>query len=244
MRFHAVSTFNRGGLDLYGKRMVETFAWFWPADVDLTIYSEGWSGPLDPAEVVDLAGASPWLASFKQRNSHRRFKDYRWDAVRFSHKVAAVCHAALINDADILIWIDGDVITHSTVTMSDLAGLAPKEEWIAWLDRETVYPECGFYMLNMRHPRHREMIGRLSAMYEDDLLYRLDEWHDSYVLQRVVEQAEVGRKSLSGAGWQTSHPMVNGPLGKWFDHAKGRRKHAGRTPKSELRVRRKEAYWA
>jgi hypothetical protein len=106
-----------------------------------------------------------------------------------------------------------------------------------------MYPECGFYMINCRHPRHREMVAALIAMYEHDALFKLPEFHDSFVLQRVVELAGVGTKSLSGGASKTTHPLVNGPLGKWFDHLKGSRKQAGRSKPGDLRVKRTEAYW-
>lgn len=242
--FRAVSTFNAEGLEVYGRRMMRTFSQHWPESVDLTVYAEGWGFGYSPQTVVDLLGASPWLASFKERHKARRPRDYRMDSVRFSHKVAAVCHAARQDEQDVLIWLDGDIITHSKVTLADLEELAPKgDEWIAWLDREKVYPECGFYMLNCRHPRHLEIIGAFEALYSDDLLFKLDEWHDSEALRHIVASTGAPAKSLSGAGYKTSHPLVNGPLGKWFDHAKGNRKTTGRTPKGELRVRRSEAYW-
>jgi len=243
VKFAAVSTFNGEGLESYGRRMMQTFAKHWPASVELTVYSEGWSEE-GPAKLVDLVSVSPWLAAFKQRHAGRAFKDYRWDAVRFSHKVAAVCHAALSTDADVLIWLDGDVVTHSPISEADLEGLAPVDrDWIAWLDRDKVYPECGFYMMNCRHLMHREVIAWLQAYYAEDLLFRLPEFHDSYVLEHIVKNSEVGRKSLSGEGRKTGHPLVNGPLGKWLDHAKGNRKKSGRTGRGELRVKRSEPYW-
>lgn len=238
MKFLAISTFNAAGLDLYGRRMMESFRRNWPADVDLRVYSEGWSGG------VDLISASPWLAAFKSANKHRTFRDFRWDAVRFAHKVAAVCHAAR-EDVDCLIWLDGDTLTHSPITMEDIEALAPKDgEWIAWLERAKVYPECGFYMLNCRHPQHEEMIGTFERMYVAGELYLLPEYHDSFVLEYVVKTAGVGRKSLSGDGYHTSHPLINGPLGKWLDHMKGNRKVTGRTPKAERRVNDGVPYWS
>lgn len=244
MKFHAVSTFNRAGLDLYGRRMVETFREHWPAEVGLTVYSEGWDD-LPGSEVIDLHDASPWLAEFKARNANRpEPKDFRWDAVRFAHKVAAVCHAAKESDTDCLIWLDGDVVTHADVTTDDLTGLAPAfDEWISWLDRVGNYPECGFYMLNCDHPDHDGMIWEFESLYISDRLFDLEQWHDSFVLQKVVEWGEIETHSLSGDASGTSHPLVNGPLGAWFDHLKGHRKHEGRSRRTDLQRGRAEAYW-
>lgn len=244
MRFEAVSTFNAGGLGLYGRRMMESFHRHWPGEVGLTVYAEGWSDSSHLCRVEDLEAVSPWLREFKRRHHHRRFRDYRWDAVKFAHKAAALCHAAKRSGADVLIWLDGDIFTHSRVSLDDLARLAPAgHEWIAWLDRDRMHPECGFYMLNCRHPRHAAMIDAFEAMYAQDRLFALREWHDSYVLQQVVAQAGIGAKSLSGAGRKTTHPLINGPLGAHFDHLKGGRKAQGKSRPADLRVVRTEGYW-
>jgi len=245
VKFLAVSTFNRDGLELYGRRMLRSFHQNWPSDVAMRVYSEGWDwlDAFGPA-VVDLASASPWLTAFKARNADRRFSDFRWDGVRFSHKVAAVCHAARHTDADVLIWLDGDIFTHAPLTIADLEALAPVgDEWISWLDRKAMYPECGFYMLNCRHENHLRFVEAFEAMYVDDALYSLAEYHDSFVLQQVVQREGAGAKSLSGDGRLTSHPLVNGPLGQWFDHLKGPRKREGRSRPGDLKVQRQEGYW-
>lgn len=240
MKFEAVTTFNADGRDLYGRRMMATFADHWPADVPLRVYAEGWQDE----GTRDLLDASPWLGAFKAKHKARRFRDFRWDAVRFAHKVAAVMAADEASDADVLIWMDGDTVTHSPVDYVALEGWAPRRnEWIAWLDRKGLYPECGFYLINRRHPAHRTTMLAWRAMYETGALFTLPEHHDSYVLMRVVEDAGVGTKSLSGKGKGTAHPLVNGPLGAWFDHLKGNRKTEGRSRASDLRVARAEAYW-
>jgi len=231
----AVSTFNADGLALYGRRMMESFRQNWP--IPLRVYSEGWEGDLD------LLSASPWLADFKARHAGRAFRDFRWDAVRFSHKVAAVCHAAREN-IDYLIWVDGDTFTHSPVTMADLRKMLPEGgQWIAWLDRTMAYPECGFYVLNCRHPQHERLIGTFEAMYAEDRLFALPEFHDSHVLEHVVKTSGVATMSLSGEARRTSHPAVNGPLGAFLDHMKGNRKVAGRTPARERVLPGGGAYW-
>jgi hypothetical protein len=240
LRFEAVSTFNREGLDLYGKRMMASFIARWPNDINLRVYTEGWDQWLQP----DLHDHATWLLHFKNRHRDRKFNDYRWDAVKFAHKVAAVTHAAMTTSADVLIWLDGDIYTHSAIKEADLEKLAPVgEEWIAWLDRKSCYPECGFFMLNCKHPRHREMIAAFLGMYLDDKLFDLAEWHDSYVLNHVVEKSGIQTKSLSGEGCRTMHPLVNGPLGRWFDHLKGDRKRRGKSTSADIKVRRTEDYW-
>lgn len=250
MRFQAVTTFNRSGLELYGHRMMETFVANWPSEVPLIAYAEGWSPADAPpkVEVRNLLASSTWLGDFKTRHADRASADaargFRYDAVRFSHKVAALLHAASHTDDDFLIWIDGDIVTHSPITADDLAGLAPgRNEWISWLRRRRMYPECGFYIINLLHDRNAEILERFWRMYAHDELFNLSEWHDSYILEQVVAQAGAPSKSLSGRYENTGHPLINGPLGAWFDHLKGARKVRGKSPASDMIAQRTEPYW-
>jgi hypothetical protein len=243
--FLCVTTFNRAGLDLYGRRMMDSFLEHWPDHIPLLAYSEGWSTKAGgQIEVRDLLESSPWLGDFKERNAHRSTVDYRMDAVRFSHKVAALAHAISLARADIVIWLDGDIVTHSPIGVSDLISLMPgRADWISWLDRRGMHPECGFYMINTAHARHAEIFGEFESMYRDNRLFSLKEWHDSYVLQQVVARTGAPAKSLSGRWQKVGHPLINGPLGQWFDHLKGNRKEHGRSRPNDLFAMRQEPYW-
>lgn len=248
MNIVAVTTFNMDGLNKYGRRMMDTFLHHWSCGVHLHVYYEGWN-PFD--EVQDelivykhLVTESDWLRYFKHR--HRALRDdngYRMDAVRFSHKIAALLHAAQDKTIDYLIWLDGDIITHTDFDAEHLDSILPKEASIAWLDRTRYYPECGFYILNMHHMGTLYLLNMLKRMYAEDQLFALKEWHDSYVLQQCVIELGTPAVSLSGDGIRTHHPLVNGPLGQWFDHLKGKRKAIGKTPKIDVLVQRNEPYW-
>lgn len=241
----AVTTFSNRGLEKYGRQMVMTFFQHWPEQVDLYVYAEGWYERLGDAIVVDLEQASPWLGSFKHRHQHRPTTNFRMDAVRFSHKIAALTAADALQRPDrYLVWMDGDIVTHAPVTLADLHTLTPRDgEWISWLDRAKCYPECGFYIIDRQHERHKEMMAALLEMYDGDKLFLEKEWHDSYILEQVVHRAGVAARSISGDGYYSHHPFINGPLGRWMDHMKGKRKDKGRSYSMDLRVKRQEKYW-
>lgn len=241
----AITTCSAAGWEKYGRRMVQSWVQHWP--VPLTIWTEGFDCDVPGVDTEPLERIG-WLANFKE---HRRDcmppgpYNYRFDAVRFAHKTAAVIESALNLEADYLIWVDADTVTHSPVPGSFVQELMPRRwEYIAWLDRVGNYPECGFYVLSLKHEKHRALMERWRAWHLTGELFTLKEWHDSYVLQQLILQAGVRTKSLSGSrASRTSHPFINGPLGAYMDHLKGPRKETGKSRRGDLRVQRTEDYW-
>lgn len=248
MKIQAITTCSAAGWEQYGRHMAGRWAENWP--VPLHVWFEGF--PPDPAlegvhwSDLDSIG---WLQQFKRDHAHRTPRspyNYRLDAVRFAHKTAAVIQSALDQfDCDWLIWVDADTVTHRPVPPEFVQSLLPQgREFLAWLDRVGNYPECGFYVLNLRHPAMPERLATWRSWYVTGRLFQLREWHDSFVLQQLVETAGLGTKSLSGdRARRTSHPFVNGPLGAYMDHLKGSRKVEGKSRRGDLKVRRTEDYW-
>lgn len=236
MKFAAVTCYAPEHWEVYARRCVETFGQHWTG-VPLMAYD----GP-------ELERQSPWLAEFKRRHAHRPTADYRMDAVRFSHKVAAIelglAWARMVK-ADALIWMDADCVTHAPVDTAWLEGLLRNGDF-AYLDRTMKYPECGFMIFRL-NDRGVAFIEEIVRAYVSDALFALPEWHDSFVIDKVREKrvatGMLRCTSLSGAASRTHHPLINGPLGQKLDHLKGPRKQAGRSRQSDLKVRRTEAYW-
>ena len=247
-KFEAITTCSAAGWTEYGRRMAHAFVHYWPAQVPLQIYAEGFNP--EPYTARDLP---QWLDAFKAKHGKSKRAcgqafntayNYRFDAIRFAHKTAAVIDAVERSNADILIWIDADTVTHSQVTLDFLRELAPRtQDVISWLDRKGKYPECGFYMLNLRHEMTQVLVREWKALYTSGTLFHFAEWHDSYVLEQLVLSMKLGHKSISGAGYNHSHPFINGPLGDVMDHMKGDRKIKGHSRAKDLKIPRDGAYW-
>ncbi len=248
-KFEAITTCNATGWTEYGRRMAQAFVHYWPAQVPLHVYAEGFDALPYASRELPV-----WLDIFKAKHGKSKracgkpagggVYNYRFDAIRFAHKTAAVIDAAERSEADVLIWIDADTVTHSQVTLDFLRELAPGTvQVISWLDRQSKYPECGFYMLNLRHEMTQVLIREWKALYLSGTLFHFAEWHDSYVLEQLVLSMKLPRKSISGAGYNHSHPFINGPLGDVMDHMKGDRKVKGHSRAKDLKIPRNEAYW-
>jgi hypothetical protein len=232
-KYLVVTTYAERHWESHAKRCVESFSEHWQDDITLLHLDDH-----------GLEKESPWLSQFKARHAHRPTTDYRMDAVRFAHKVAAIDLAAQAPN-DVLIWMDADCVTHAPVDAAWLDGLLRDGDF-AYLQRTMKYPECGFMMFRMNQ-RGRAFIEHIVQQYASDALFKLREWHDSFVIDHVRAQRErlgmLRCVSLSGSAERTHHPLVNGPLGAKLDHLKGPRKQAGRSHDRDLKVRRTEPYW-
>lgn len=243
MSIVAITTCSAAGFTLYGRRMMDS--WVKHCRVPLVVYTEGFRAP---AGVVSRRMESiDWHRAFLAAPAPKPpTNTYRHDARRFSFKTAAVLDAARVfGTARYLVWVDADTVVHSTFPADVIEKMAPTgDEFISWLYREKNYPECGFYILDLQHPNFKRVMEHWQSLYTDGGLYKLAEWHDSWVLQWVISQyPSLKPKSISGAGSRTGHPFINGPLGQFMDHMKGDRKKAGRSGKNERVVKDNIQYW-
>jgi hypothetical protein len=231
LNFDAVTTYAHRHWESHARRCVESFNKFWRGT------------PLWQFDDALLEERSAWLADFKRRHAHRPTGNYRMDAVRFAHKVAAIELAFYAGTADALVWIDADCVTHAAVDHQWLKSLLGDADF-AYLRRANKYPECGF-MLFRRSDAGMAFVDRIVEKYRDDTLFALPEWHDSFVIDFVREQrgSRLRSVSLSGTAESTGHPLVNGPLGEKLDHLKGKRKVTGRSHAADLKIHRTEGYW-
>ena len=249
--YHAVTTCNLAGWEQHGRRMAESFLARWR--MPLTVYAEDF----DPDLPVEVRRLPEWQAEFKARHKntpayvgqYRGGYSFKYDLVKFSHKVAALTDFGLSLDDGVMIWLDADTFTHADVDEDWLRGLFPEPAYIAWLDRRGNTLETGFVMFRATHPRHREFMEKLREVYVTDKVTAMLEWHDAWVIGEIGRRwAQLGRfqvVSLSGDAHQWHHPFVEGPLGARLDHMKGERKKDGRSNQRvrDLRKRRAEAYW-
>jgi hypothetical protein len=267
-KFAVVTTFHDKGLKTYAQRMIDTFCQNWPEGVTLYVYPED-CNPRVPdhsrLELRDLHTSIPELVRFKEkwrnvpkaigeepmppliRNAKKqKGLGFKWDAVRLSHKVYAICHAAKNTDADVLIWMDADTVCHSPITNETLEKFVPADVDLCFLGRKPKYTECGLYAMNLRSPATKSFLEKFQWMYDYAELgiFTLEEWHDSFVFDVVrknvsLKELDWSRHLVSGEG----HPLINSEWGAYLDHLKGIRKEAGRSFKQDLFKTRLETYW-
>ena len=266
MKYTVCTTFNAAGYTKYGRRMIQTFLQNWPTEVQLVVYAEDCavqeSAP--NLQVLDLNTASPELVAFKNtwrdvpkangnvstdpEKARRRDagKGFKWDAVRFAHKVYAIFHCAKTVQTDWLLWMDADTVCHSPITVSEINQMCPSRVDLCFLGRKYKYTECGLYAMNLTSPATKVFLKKFQQAYDnaENGIFKLDEWHDSFVFDAVRQSTSLLELDWSGdliTG--EGHPLINSKWGAYLDHLKGDRKSIGRSKPADLKVRRTEAYW-
>lgn len=266
MTYTVVTTFNQEGYVQYANRMLDGFIRHWPQDVQLIVYSENCRvvQTAPNLRVIDLEAVSPELVQFKQRwqnvpkatgdvtadpvRSRRKDagKGFKWNAVRFAHKVYSIFHCAKTVSTDWLIWMDADMVCHAPISLTVLNQLCPTDRDLCYLGRQGKYSECGLYAMNMTSAVTRGFLKDFQLMYDDAEkgIFTLMEWHDSFVFDAVrqwhpLRQLDWSAGLIKGEG----HPLINSAWGAYLDHLKGDRKQLGRSKTKDLRVARTEQYW-
>lgn len=275
-KYAIVTTFNAKGYRKYAKKFLMTYLLNWPSDVILYAYAESCDieEQGDNLIVRDLHASSQDIVNFKKKwrnvpkangdisndpiRSKRRDsgKGFKWDAVRFSHKVYSIFHCAKNCDADFLIWMDADMICHSPVSLTQIAELIPENKDLCYLGRDGKFPECGLYSLNLKSNSVLSFLTEFQRVYDDaeNGIFLMDEWHDSFVFEEVRKKFT----NLNCLNWSKSlgdlrphksnsvgegHPLINSKWGSFLDHLKGSRKDLGKSLSTDLKVQRNEAYW-
>jgi hypothetical protein len=259
MKIAIVTTFNENGFETYGERMVKSFNERLPAEVDILVFTEGFTLETDKprVKIYDLPSESPELVNLKARwkdvpkangyqtNDTSGKPDFKYDAVRFSHKVFAIMAANKLTDADILIWVDGDTFAFENIPFDFILTQCPGVNEIAsYLGRPDHYTECGWVAYNRR--TSQEFLAAFAKAYLTDEIFTMTEWHDSWVFDRLRERFETSGnkfKNLTPNATRGQHVFINGDLGKYMDHMKGPRKQLGKSKPSDLKVTRTESYW-
>jgi hypothetical protein len=264
MKYTVCTTFNAAGYENYGQRMITTFLKNWP--IDLIVYAEDCAVQESSPRLTvhNLSQVSPELVRFKSQwhnvpkangdvsadpvRSRRRDagKGFKWDAVRFAHKVYSIFHCAKNTHTDWLIWMDADTVCHSPITVNDLSRLCPSSTDLCFLGRRGKFSECGLYAMNLGSQRTKDFLTDFQRYYDqaEQGIFTLEEWHDSFVFDAVRQ-----RHQLAELDWSShlitgeGHPLINSDWGAYLDHLKGKRKTTGRSPVTDLKVKRTELYW-
>ena len=253
-----VTTFALDGYYDHGKRLIESLDRYLPSDVQIYVYLDAALPLPGNARVhyVNMLRACPDMIEFKTRHGGNprangelpTGHDYRFNAVKFCHKVFSLTHAARTVEADALYWIDADSVMFRNAGHGFLDSLLPKGAYTSYLGRRSMHTETGFIAFDLTHPMNGEFMDFMQRIYTEDLLFQLPEWHDCYVYDAVRKyyesKGQIVAADLRADIYIDHQPFINSPLGACVDHLIGpRRKKSGCSYGLDVRLPRPEFYW-
>ncbi len=225
MNVKLISTFSDAGYHDYAKHFVESCIKN-IKDINVVIYKDN-VDLKNTAHVtfLNLESTCPDLVEFKKRNSNKTFKDFRFDGIRFAHKVYATIHAAREENLDYLIWLDADTEIYDTVNPEYFIKFLPKGKFVGYIGRDTA-TETGFLIFDMRHPEAHNFFNRYEWYYNTDAIYDQPEFHDGFIFDVIRKEFEVDNKfssfNISPPGTTKNH--FNAAFEGFMLHYKGGRK--------------------
>ena len=178
------------------------------------------------------------LNGFQKRNQDRDMHNMGTtgniavQAYKFAHKALAQLYV-LENPPTRYVWYtDADLYTHKPVTHELLDSLTSTEAYIGCTPRwwkPKGYTETGLMLWDTQSPHHKRWCELYAECYDNDKIFEFDAWHDCIAFDYATKTTlSLGANLVDfGYGVRSSHPLVSGPLGAYFDHMKGQRKFVG-----------------
>jgi hypothetical protein len=97
---------------------------------------------------------------------------------------------------------------------------------------------------NKQTTRFMREFKRVYEEAENNGIFQMEEWHDSYVFDVVRSRVPMNEWNWAeGLVTGEGHPLINSMWGAYLDHLKGGRKQLGKSKRTDLLVPRTEAYW-
>lgn len=223
MKIKVVSTWNNYLYKKYARRFKKTYKW----PFELEVYNED----------VDMYKKIPTLKKFVDRNKIDIPISFTKDAVRFCYKVYAYTEAIIkTRDYDGLMFIDADSVFYKKIDTNWVKKHLHRDDcMLTYLNRPT-YSECGFIYFNMRHQFIKQFAYEMRKMYDDDLIFKEDQQHDSWIFDIVRQrfENEYGVINHDLGDGRVGHVQARSVLGNIYDHTKGARKILGKSKESRL----------
>ena len=239
-RIKVVTSFGYGGWDLYAKKFVETFVEKWPENVRLEVWYHDCEKPAFENPRVrfkSLHDSDAHETFVKMATPLSNKDDYRYDIVKFGHKVYAITESdTSYEDYDWLVWMDADIECVREITKEDLsewlsikADEEDDEEYVlpdvVHLDRKAMtYSETSFMAFNMDSEMAYSLLMDLRYEYDTGELMLFREWHDGFIFERLLrlhKRHGMIAKSLTSNEYMGLEAFMHSPLGDKMIHYKG-----------------------
>lgn len=227
MNIEVITSFDQTYYDMIGYACVDTWLQYWPEDLILTCYVENMTLPENPRirQIPFEELGTPYV-QFQQSDESDRVKT-------FSKKAYSVMHAFENSTADLIIWLDADVITKQPLPREVLESLCSAAQLAAYMavDHDGWYSaETGIFAVNTHHVAFKKFASRYRERYDNHIKHDLRRFYDGEVFGAVAKEFrarphQFEMNDLCGKfvkAYKT--PLKHTDLGMYLNHHKS--KHA------------------
>lgn len=230
MKIEVITSFNKHYYDLIGKDCVSTWLEHWPKDMKLTCYVEEFELPKNDRIIqIPFTELGQGYLDFQASNENDRVKI-------FAKKAYSVIHAMVNSPADLVIWVDADVITKQSISKEFLESLCPRDTlstfmgvWHHMIRGEPNSPavfsaETGFFILNKTHQDFLTFLTKYEYYYSEHKKENLRRFYDGDVFGAVVkEMPNTKFNDLSSTIKKNAKtPLKHTELGQYIHHFKSK----------------------
>ena len=238
--FEVVTTFHQEKHGYFADNMLKTFEQYWPKSINIFAYVENkkqtyrYNKNIIIKDFDDISSNFKLFEfNYKSKEANTINKSYKFQAIRFAHKIFAILAHLNQCKSEFLIWLDSDVISVNKLSEKFLSQFTGPDIYFSYLGRDYInfHSEAGFMIFNTKNSFHNIFWDEMREMYINGKLFNEKEWHDSYIFDVVRKKLEIkNMKSLDISSFglkKGSDPLEvldNSELGKYLRHLKGKRK--------------------
>ena len=214
-----LTSFSEDGYKQYGRNFLERFVKH--VDATIMVYYETEKKPDFKHKHIEYVSMSkiPGILQILQAMSvfpvmkgqigDKRF--YQYDVYKFCRKMFAQCDAATKHD-DILCWIDADVVVDNDMHLEWLSdqfseredGLSP---FCCVMKRPSFHLCASFVAWDLTHEQSIPFWNAYFDLLVSGRFLLMPEWHDSFLLQTVLEHMELDLNDLAA-----DYELGDGPV--------------------------------
>lgn len=185
MNIEVVTSFDQNYYDMIGHACVESYMQYWPQDLVLTCYVEDMVLPENPRlRQIPFSELGIQYQQFQLSDENDRTKT-------FAKKAYSIIHAFEHTTADLVVWLDADVVTKQSLPRTVLEQLCRDTQLAAYMavDHDGWYSaETGIFAINTKHSLFGQFAARYKERYDRHIKHDLRRFYDGEVFGAVAKE--------------------------------------------------------
>lgn len=228
-----ITSFNQTYYDLIGRDSLESFLKYWPEELKLTCYVEGFSLPEhERIEQIDFSKLDPDYEKFQlEPNLNQSQK-------KFAKKAYSVMHTLKHSTADWIFWMDADVVTQMPLPIELLENILKPQCLSMYMgvtytsDKSGnpgnwLVPETGIFAVNTRHSKFKKFRKEYCRRYHKRDYADLRRFYDNDVFGAALNVCNTDVVDLcEGFLKPYKTPLPHTVMGEYLIHFKAKHSKA------------------